>query len=94
MRLGVVFLFLGWFILYFLFKGGLEVRENDVDLHVADTYFVIAKTQFYILLFLISLNLFALGAVLGAFFRRKVFNLLFLFTLLIDGLVVWYAYTF
>ena len=94
MRLGVVFLFLGWFILYFLFKSGLEVRETEVDLVAVDTHFVIAKTQFYLMLALVSLNLFALGAVLGSFFRRKAFNLLLILALILDGIVVWYVYTF
>ncbi|MDB5196690.1 MAG: hypothetical protein JWP88_1061 [Flaviaesturariibacter sp.] len=74
MKAAFIFLFIAVLLLAFVFwRSSFWFRSNTIDIHVHDTYYVVAYSHFILLLFLIVGTAFSLGGAVGTRFRHLIF---------------------
>jgi heme/copper-type cytochrome/quinol oxidase subunit 1 len=73
-KTALIFLFTGILLLTLLYlKSGIFFTKKTVDIHLHDTYYVIAYLHFIILIVLFVGTAFSIGGVFGTRFRNKYF---------------------
>jgi hypothetical protein len=86
MKTALIFLVVAILILVLLWsRVDIWFSESTIDIHVHDTYFVIARWHFILLIILILGTISSLGGVIGTRLRNKPFLISFLIFLAIDA---------
>jgi len=74
MKTAFAFLFAGIILLIFLYsKGAIFFTGSTIDIHLHDTYYIIAYFHLIVLVVLFLGTLFAIGGILGTLLRNKYF---------------------
>ncbi|RYY65556.1 MAG: hypothetical protein EOO12_06710 [Chitinophagaceae bacterium] len=79
MKTALFFVFLFVLLLAALsWRGYLAFTPNSVDVRVEDTYVMLERSTFAVLVLLLSATCFSLGGLLGTGFRSRMFWIAFL----------------
>ena len=93
MRTALIFLAVGILLLLVLYSlVDVWFMPSSVDIHVHDTYFVIANIHVVPLMAIFLGNFFILGGVIGTRFRNKFFFIGLAILILADAYIVWTFY--
>lgn len=94
MKSALIFLGVGILILILLCsRVDVWFTNSTVDIHVHDTYFVIARWHFILLIILILGTFSSLGGAIGTRFQNKAFIAFLFIFLAIDAFIVWKVYS-
>ena len=69
---------------------GIKIWMRDtVDIHISDTYLVIEKKTFFLIILLYLLIFFSIGGIIGTRAHNKIFLLLFVISI---SAIAWYIW--
>lgn len=93
MKTALIFLVIAILILLLLWsRVDIWFGNSTIDIHIHDTYFVIARWHFILLIILILGSISSLGGVIGTRFQNKAFITFFFIFLAVDAFIAWEVY--